>query len=253
MGFLGRIVSGAVLLLLAASTIQSGEEKDLRAVIAKAIEAKGSAKAEAKYVGMAMKNTGTFYGLGEGIPFTGDWLFQGKNKSRYNLEIKVMDQTLTMIQVVNGDKGWMKFNDEMKAMSPEELAEEKEELYAKWVTSLTPLNDKAFKLAALGEIKIGDKAATGVRVSHDKNRDINLYFDKTDGLLVKSEHPVRDVKGGGDREMTQETYYSHYKETMGSKFPTKVTIKRDGKQYVEAEVSEIRLLEMVDDAKFGKP
>jgi len=253
MGFLGRIVSGAALLLLAAGSLQSGEEKDLHAIIAKAMEAKGSAKTALKYQGMAMKNTGTFYGLGEGIPFTGDWLFHGQNQSRSNLEIKVMDQTLNMTQVINGDKGWMKFNDEIKALSPEELAEEKEELYAKWVTSLTPLKDKAFKLAPLGEIKIGDKAALGIRVSHDKNRDVNLFFDKAGGLLVKSEHQVRDVKNGGDKEMSQETYYTDFKDIKGTKFPTKVSIKREGKQYVDAEVSEIRLLETVDDAQFAKP
>src|SRR5207302_6498712 len=110
---------------------------------------------------------------------------------------------LTLTHVIHGAKGWVKFNDEVKAMPDEELGEEKEEMYARWVASLVPLKDKAFKLAALGEVKVGDSAAVGVRISHDGRRDVNLFFDKSSGLLVKQEHPVKDVKGGGGKEMSQ--------------------------------------------------
>ena len=253
MNTLGRFLSVALVSLLAVGGVRSDEDKDLRAVIAKAIKAKGPEQNEIKYKGMSMKGTGTFYGLGEGIPFTGDWVFQGRTKYRWSLEIKVADQMLTITHVLDGDKGWQKINDDVMPLADAELAEEKADLYAKWVTSLTPLKDKAFKLAALGEIKVGGRAATGVRVSHDDRRDINLFFDNTNNLLVKTEFQVKDVKGGGDKDMSQESFYTDFKEFKGTKYPTKVTIKREDKQFVEVEMTDIRPLETVDDALFARP
>ncbi len=71
--------------------------------------------------------------------------------------------------------------------------------------------------------------------------------------MVKTEFQVKDVKGGGDNEVAQETFYSRFKEANGTKFPTKVDIKRDGKQYVDVEMSEVRPLENIDDSLFGQP
>jgi hypothetical protein len=253
MGTLGRTVSGALVLMVAITAARSGEEKDLRAIIARGLQARGGEAREAKYKGVTMKGAGTFYGLGEAIPFTGEWQFQGHEQSRSTLEIKVMDQTLAFTQVVNGEQGWSKFNDEVKAMPREELAEEKASMYAKWVASLLPLKDKGFKLAGVGEVKVGERAAIGVRVSHDGKRDINLFFDKASGQLVKTETQVKDVKGGGDREMTEEVFLADYKEFQGIKYPTKITINRDGKPFVEAGMTNIHPQEMVDAAVFGQP
>jgi hypothetical protein len=244
--------SGSLLLMLAVGPLFSSEETDLRATIAKAIQAKGG-QGESKYKALTMKGTGTFHGLGEAIPFSGEWHFQGNKQSRFTLEIKVMNQPLTFTQVVNNDKGWTKFNDEVKDMSEEELAEEKQAMYAKWVATLVSLKDKTFKLASLGEVKVDDKGALGVRVSHGGKRDVNLFFDKASGLLVKVEHQVKDIKGGGDKEMSEETFFADYKEFKNIKYPTRVTIKRDAKLYVEADMTDIQPLEAVDDALFAKP
>jgi hypothetical protein len=253
MGIRVRAVSVAVLFFSALAFVRSGEDSDLRALIAKAIKAKGAEGNEAKYKGLTMKGAGTFYGLGEGIAYTGEWAMKGDKHVRHTLEIKVMDQTLTITQVVSGAKGWMKFNDEVKDMPADELDEEREEMYAKWVSSLAPLKNKAFKLAALGEVRIDDKPAVGVRVSHKGRRDVNLYIDAATFLVVKNEHQVKDVKGGANKEMSQETFFADFKEFTGTKYPTKVTVKRDGKLFVEATISDIRPVETVDDALFAKP
>jgi hypothetical protein len=245
--------AGLAVLMLAVAPVCSDEETDLRTTIARAIQAKGSRDSDSKYKALTMKGTGTFHGLGEAIPFSGEWHFQGNKQSRFTLEIKVMNQALSFTQIVNNDKGWVKFNDEIKDMSQEELAEEKQAMYAKWVANLVPLKDKAFKLASLGEVKVDEKGALGVRVSYAGQRDVNLFFDKASGLLVKVEHQVKDVKGGGDKEMSEETFFADFKEFKKIKYPTKVTIKRDDKPYVEAEMTDIQPLESVDDALFAKP
>lgn len=247
-----RLLLIAVMLLVA-STARSGDDKDLRALIAKAIRARDGAQDEGKYNAITMKGAGTFYGLGEGIPYTAEWHFQGQKQMRFTLEIKVMDQTLTVMQVVNGDKGWSKLNNEVKDMPKDELAEEQESMHATWASTLAPLKDKSYKLAVLGEVKVEGKDAVGVRVSHEGRRDVNLFFDKAGGLLVKVEQQVKDVKGGGDREMTQETFYDDYKEFGGVKHPAKITIKREGKLFVDATMTEVRPVEKLEDSVFAKP
>src|SRR5688572_23021251 len=84
--------------------LRAGDDGELRGIIGKAIKAKGAEQA-ARYKGITMKGAGNFYGLGEGIPYTGEWHSQEDKQSRFALEIKVMDQTLTLTQVIDCDKG----------------------------------------------------------------------------------------------------------------------------------------------------
>ena len=84
-----------------------------------------------------MKGAGTFYGTGAAIPYDAEWYFQGTTQSRFT--VKVTDQAFTFTEIVNGDKGWAKVNDDVKAMAAEEVAEAKEQLYVHWVSSLLPL------------------------------------------------------------------------------------------------------------------
>ncbi len=153
MSILRRSVSVVLVALAAVGVARSEGDEDVRAIIAKAIKAKGSDANEAKFKGMEMKGSGTFYGLGEGIPFTGEWLIDGHSKIRWTLQIKVMDQMLAIIHVINGDKGWQKINDAVTPLPEAELAEEKADLYAKWVASLTPLKDKALQIGGPGRSK----------------------------------------------------------------------------------------------------
>src|SRR5947208_1477821 len=84
--------------------------------------------------------------------------------------------------------------------------------------------------------KVNGKPAVGVRVSHKGHRDINLYFDKDKGLLLKIERTVKDLMAGG-KESQEEVSYSDYKEVEGVQQPTKLVIKRDGKDYVDGEAT----------------
>src|SRR5438445_204089 len=77
-----------------------------------------------------------------------------------------------------------------------ELAETKTNyLYLSWIRTLVPLKDKAFKLSPGGELKAGDRAAVCLLVSREGYRDALLCFDKETGLLVKSEMPIKVVRG----------------------------------------------------------
>jgi hypothetical protein len=89
-------------------------------------------------------------------------------------------------------------------------------------------------------------------VSHQGQRDVNLFFDKRSGLLVKSQYTVKPEERGG-KEVSQEVVYGNYKEVQGLQQPMKIAIKRDGKQLVEAHNSDMKLSESLPDADFAKP
>jgi hypothetical protein len=108
-----------------------------------------------------------------------------------------------------------------------------------------------YKLSPLGEVKVNDKPAVGVRVSSEGYRDINLFFDKGSGLLVKTEARTTDVQSG--EEKTEEKLLSDYKESEGVKRPGKVVILRDGKKLLTLQIDEIKAVDKFDKDFFTKP
>jgi hypothetical protein len=135
-------------------------------------------------------------------------------------------------------------------MDKDKLMEEKESSYGRWVANVMPLKDKAFTLAPLGETKVDKTDAIGIKVSHKGYRDINLFFDKKTHLLLKSETRVKDDSG---KEVTQEAYFSDYKDVEGIKHATKIVIKRDGAEFLEGETTDFKLVEKLDNSEFEKP
>jgi hypothetical protein len=107
-------------------------------------------------------------------------------------------------------------------------------------------------LAPLEAIKVDGKPAVGVKVSHKGHEDIKLYFDKDTNLLVKVELRVK-AQEQGYKEVTQETFLKDWKDADGIKVVTKVVDKRDGKLYIEEEVSDVKYLEKVEAKLFAKP
>jgi hypothetical protein len=242
------------LLLGTAGALRAGDDKEMRALIAKAVKVLGGEDKLARFQAVTLKGSGTFYGLGDqALPISGDWSIQFPDKQFVRIDVKVGDATFSRTIVVNGDKGWMKDLGKTGEMNKKQWAEERGQLYANWVATLVPLKDKAYKLSPVGEVKVGDKNAVGVRVTREGHRDVSLFFDAETALLLKVETVVRDLEGGADKECTQETFFSNYKEIDGVQQAMKVVIHRDGKRFVEVEWSETRMLERLDDSVFARP
>jgi len=214
-------------------------------IIAKAIKAAGGEDSLAKHNIVTFKETGIYYGMGDGIPYSGKYAIQRPDKFRMEIE-----GVFTLVS--NGDKGWMSNMGQTNEMNKEQLAEQKNSHHASNVATLLPLKDKEYSLTTLGESKLGDKAAVGVRVSRKGYRDVELFFDKNSNLLLKSKWQAKAEELGG-QEVTQEAFYQNHKDVDGAKIPMKIAIMRDGKKYVEADVSDYKVEAKLDDALFGKP
>lgn len=219
------------------------EDAKMREIVAQAIKAHGGDNLE-KMKGSLTKTKGKILDL----EYTTETALQLPDRSRTVAESKLGK----FVQILNGDKGWVKLGDLSRECVKEELDEMREQLNAAQISHLFVLSDREYKLSPLGEEKIDDRQAVGVRVEHKGFRDIHLYFDKESNLLLKVETRIKDPLRGGE-EVAAETVYSDYKNVDGVMTAHRMTIKYDGKTYIEGEITDVKYAEKLDDSVFDKP
>jgi hypothetical protein len=246
---LSFLLASAVL-FLAADRARADAPAEVQALLDKAIKAHGGEEKLNKHKAFTLKMKGKSHVMGMALDTTGEMAFQRPDQFRMELEFEIMGMKFKILQVFNKGKGWLSLNGMVQELDKDLLAEMKEGVHTARVEWLTPLKDKAFKLSSLGESKVNGRAAVGVKVSHEGQRDVSLYFDKEKGLLLKTESRTKDEQG---MEVNQENYYLDYKEGDGVPYASKFLIKRDGKDFFDAELIEYKLLESLDDNVFGKP
>jgi hypothetical protein len=247
MRHVARIVLVVGLALAVHGAHGADEAGDAQAVVDQAITALGGADNLAKYKGVTYKENGTFYGMGDGVPYTG--LYSSQLPKQFRMEIKDV-----FIHVVNGDEGWSKdMTGNISDMSKELLQEYREMNHAGLlVSNPTVLKDKAYHLSAPKADKVGDRPAVTITVSRKGYRDVTISFDKESHLPIRSVQMVKPM-GQGDKEVKQEALFSDYKEFQGLKMPTKIVIHQDGKKFVESTLEDVKLHEKLDDRTFAKP
>lgn len=238
-------------IVIVAFPIRADDADAAKEVLAKAIKAVGPEEKIANHKAVTIMFNGKIHQMGMEVPFKGEVVSQGIDQNKVQVHVDVNGQKLAVIQILNRDKGWTKIGDMLMDMTEEQVKEAREGAHESWIATLVPLKDAAYTLSSLGEVKVEGKPALGFRVSSKGHRDVNLFFDKENFLLLKSEMRIKDEDSG--MEVNQESYYSDHKEMGGLKEPMKFVIKRDGKLYLEAEVDEIRREEKVDDSNFAKP
>jgi len=232
--------------------LHADEEAQLQEVITRAIQAHGGTEVLTKYKAVTSKEKGKFHGLSQALEFTSETSMQLPDRVRTEVRSKVGNEEFVLIQVVNGEKGWVKIGDRTATMNQEMLAEAKEQLNYATISHLVYLKNKDYKLSPLGEVKVGSRPAVGIRVEHKGYRDVNLFFDKDKGLLLKIETRGKDLAQGG-QEYTATILYDDYKKVEGMMVPHKITIEHNGKPYVEGEVVEVKIAEKLDESVFAKP
>jgi hypothetical protein len=225
-------------------SVRGNEDARLREIVTRAITAHGGTENLQKYPASIAKTKGKLFDL----DYSAETAIQLPDRSRTVAESKLGKFT----QVLNGDKGWIKVGELSKECNKEELAEMKEQLNAQRIARLTVLTDKDYKLSPLGEESIDDRPAIGVRVEHKGFRDVCLYFDKENGLLLKTQTHIKDPLRGGE-EITSDTLYADYKDVEGVMTAHKITILFDGKVYTEGEVTEVKLADKLEDSMFDRP
>jgi hypothetical protein len=244
------IIGVVGLLFLAVLSGRAGND-EAGVVIDKAIKAHFPKGVDTKNQGLRTKSKGALHIMGMDLDFTQEVAVQFPNKFKEAMELDVMGNKFKVTTVFNGKEGWIKANNMDVNVTKEILHELQEAMHNLAVAQGVFLKDKALKHSLLGEVQINGKLAVGVKISKDGKRDLNLYFDKKTGLMAKVERRTRDLMN--NQEVTEERFIIEYKDVGGRKIAKKVEVKRDGKNFIEAEVLDVQFSERIDDSEFAKP
>jgi hypothetical protein len=229
---------------------RADDTEKARATVDQAIMAIGGEATASKYNAATSKLKGTIHIQDMDVPFEAEMSRQGTNQSRANIELEIAGQKVSFVQVFNKDKGWIKVNDMLMDLDKDKIAELTEGAHNQWLSTIVTLKDKSVTLALVGDAMVNDKPAVAIKASVKGRRDLTLFFDKATHFLVKTEGRVKDDDSG--QEVTQETLLSGHtgKEVKAA---VKMIIKREGKKFLEAEISDIKMLEKLDESTFDKP
>lgn len=219
------------------------------ALLDKAIKAIGGEEALGKIKAASWKTKGTITFNGNDNAVSTEVTIQGLDHYRQVLDGEFNGNKLKVIVVLAGDKGTRHINDMDRELDKQAIANQKRTIYLSMIpVTILPLKSKDFKVEAIADDKVGDKAVAGIKVTCPDEKDFKLYFDKETGLPAKL---VATVAGFGQGQpFTQETTFSEYKEVGGIKKATKVISKRDGEKFMEQTIADFKVLEKVEPKLF---
>lgn len=241
---IGLAVS-AFCLIIIANVGWTGDDKEARSLINKSIAAAGGEKALEKHKAATLKEQGTYYGMGDGLPYSGNYAYQ--HPAQFRMEILNV-----FTQVFDTDKGWVSAGGDVKEMTKEQVAVQKLEQQVRHMTSLLPLRDKEFMLTTLPDAKVDKQEARVVKASRKGWPDVKLFFDKANSNLIKVEYKTI-AEDLGNKEVTMDVTMSNFKEVDGAKVAYKRIVNREGKLFVEAEITEFNPVGKLDAKVFAKP
>jgi hypothetical protein len=247
---MAQIVLALSLPCVLALTGWAGED-DAAAIINKAIKAHFPKGVDTKNTGSRTKSKGTLHVMGLDLEYTQEVSVQAPDKFKEAMELTVMNNKVVVTTVFNGKEGWIRAGDKDVPVSDEILDELKDAAYSISLMQGLFTKDKTVKFAVVGDTKVKDKPAVGIRVSREGKKDINLYFDKATHLVTKVEMRKRDLMSG--QEVTEERFITEYQDMADRKVAKKVEVLRDGKALIEAEIIDVQILPKLDDSEFAKP
>lgn len=227
------------------------QDTEARVLVHKAIKAHGGAEKLAQTSAAHVKAKGTLHVPME-LSFTMEAWVQMPDKIKTAMELQVNNMNVAVTQGFDGKKAWLQVAGMTMDLNDDRIIQQyKEDMYAETVASLIALKDKKYQLDLLGDSKVKETEVVGLRISSQGHKDVSLFFDKKTTLLVKMEHRTVDAMSG--QEVTQEKYLSDYKEVEGIPTAQRLVVHRDGKAFLDLEVTETRYAQRFDENMFAKP
>lgn len=223
-----------------------------RALVERAIEAHGGEARLLRLPAVASRGIGTLYLQGNEHPFSTATLVQLPDGFRNETRVNIDGREIALVQGLKGRRGWSQTGGQVTALGDAEVAEIVEQMHAERAASLIPLRPGGgCQLRLAGEALVKGRPAWEVKVASKGHRDIGLFFEKSTGLLVKSETMVLDR--GQKKTILQEKIVNEFRTVDGLVSPKRVSVYREGERYLELEIVEYRRVEKLDDKLFAPP
>lgn len=238
-----------LLLLTCLSPVRADDRAKALEVVSEAIRAHGGTAALEKAARAVRTASGITSSFARDVPFTDELVTSLPDRMRLTV-VSGGTQKTRIVQVVNGDKGWVFAGGMASAMGKDRHGEMREEMYLLWLTTLAPLkHDAELTLAPLPEEKVNGRPAVGVKVTAKGHTDVRLYFDRETSLLVRA---TRRMSEAGVK-FEQEYLFGEHKEFDGVRLPTKVTELRDGRRSTELGGIAYKFPRTIEAATFDRP
>jgi hypothetical protein len=237
-------------LTLAATTADaSSDAQTPRQIIERAIEAQGGKDQVAKLIKPWRAKVKGKTGL---LEINGEILQQSITQGRVSKTVGVGALATEAVAVSNGNKSWRRIAGFTSDVTGKELAEmEDGEYRSRRVRFLLPLlQEPAIELSRVPDAVVSEKPARGIRVKSKGHRDIDLYFDKGTGLLVKSESSITPP---GKPAIVLEQISSNYRDFGGVKMATKFTKYENHTLTSVEEIVDLTFVDRIDEQEFEKP
>jgi len=245
---------GIALVVIVASglgTLSRAADETAKATLDKAIKALGGEEKLAKAEAFTWKSKGKFIINGSDNEFSNHATVQGFDQYRSEFEGEFNGNTVKRVTVLKGDKGWRKVGDNLTEMNKDQVANEKRFIYLMVIpTTLVALKGKNFEIGIASEEKVGDKPAIGIKGKGPDGKDFTIYFDKESGVPIKL---AAIMTGDMGEELTIETSFANYKDFDGIQKATKIESNSDGKKFLEAEITEYKVVDKLDASTFDQP
>ena len=239
------LLGGAV--IFASPSVVEGKDRP-EDVILKAIKAHGGKEKLARSLVCHYRSKGTLFVGNRQTSVVDECWMNGPNQTRDFITLTHEKDSLALVRVFDGKRGWQQEGGTVRDLTPEEVRKEQSSAYALRVKRLFPLlEDNGIRLSSLPSIKVDGREAVGVKVSADGEPTIELYFDSESHLLVKIVYQF-----GGDRK-PEEHFFSDYRDIQGLKVAMKRAIFVDGKKMLEDATTTYELLDKIDPKLFAKP
>lgn len=246
----GKPIVIVVAVLLSGPTGSVMAQDATKTLLERAIKAHGGEEQLGKLRSGHSHTQGTLH-LHGGITFSQDSYFHLPGRIKEVLQTESNGKKSMIVTVFNQGKGAIEVESRYQDVDARILTELAESAHLADVTRLVVLKDKNYELSPVEEIKVEERPAVGFKVSRKGFRDVTLYFDKESSLLVKTHRQTLDTLV--NRQVSEDKYYGGYKEVGGLKTPRKIVVLRDGKKFMEAEATEVKFVEKMDESIFALP
>lgn len=155
------------------------------------------------------------------------------------------------VQVLDRDKNWYSINGDVKEMDAVTLQGVREHLHVNGLLTLVTLKDPRLTLSPLPDQRKEGVMVEGFVVKCKDQRDVSLYFEKDNGLLLSAR--TRAIDPNTYIEKDQESYFTQYVTMHGIQFPRRWVIYSDGNKSMELTFEDFKFLDKVDDIFFARP